>query len=190
MRVRLAVKRPPVYNLVRSNFSWPDHIARTFVTAALITWLKPGTIADPACGDASILDAAYRLNPFSLAYLSDISAPQMKSLNPIFDHRSFTGDVYEGMAQFDHVDLIVLTEILEHLEDPDALLRLARFKGTSLIVSSPIGDPEHGLNEEHLWAWDEIGYEEMLRGAQWTPVAKTLLTFPGINGNSQIWVAQ
>jgi hypothetical protein len=83
-----------------------------------------------------------------------------------------------------------LTEILEHVVDPDLLLRLARRKSDVLVASSPIGDPECGRNHEHLWAWDESDYQAMLETEGWIPFAKAVLTYPGSPWSSQIWLAR
>lgn len=190
MRQRLGVESPPVYNAVRSNFAWTNHAARALVTGGLIAWAAPETICDPACGDASILEAAYRLRPFKHAHLADASAPQVQSLATSFSFSSNCQDLLLTLEGPPHFDMVVLTEILEHLPDPDAALRLARQKADMLVASSPIGDPEHGGNHEHLWAWDEDGYGEMLREAGWSEVLRSTITMPGVNGNAQIWVCR
>ena len=190
MRQRLAVETPPVYDAVRSNLTWANHAARTLVTGGLIAWAAPDTLCDPACGDASIEEAAYRLRPFTFAHLADISGAQIQSLMPNFPCATNRQDAFTTLKDPRHFDMVVLTEILEHLVDPDAALRLARQKATMLVASSPIGDPEHGGNHEHLWAWDEEGYGEMLRETGWTEVLRSTVTLPGVNGNAQIWVCR
>lgn len=194
MRQRLAVEHPPEYFAIRDNFEWADHAARTLVTAGLVAWLAPDFIWDPACGDASILEAAYKLRPFQQAFLGDISIPQIEALKVSFPHQKSVMDLTKDREIFVAAtfknNCLVLTEVLEHLEDPDGVLRQAREAFSSLVASSPIGDPELGRNHEHLWAWDEEGYEEMLRGAGWNPIAKSTVMLPGVAGNSQIWVAR
>lgn len=192
MRQRLAVDHPPEYTAVRNNFWWPDHAARTFLTAGLVAWLAPDVICDPACGDASILEAAYRLRPFKRADLSDISAPQIAALNPSFPHTKKVEEIEAVLSSADVTDTacVLLTEILEHMPHPDGVLRLARARWPALIASVPIGDPEHGDNREHLWSWDEPSFDAELREAGWNPVAVTTVQLLGIGGNSQIWVAR
>jgi hypothetical protein len=190
LRQRLAVAGPPEYNGIRDNLAWANHAARTLVTGGLIAWAAPDTLCDPACGDASILEAAFRLRPFGSASLADISALQVDSLAPSFPHTRKRAELMTTLDMLDRVDMIVLTEILEHLVDPDATLRLARQKAGMLVASSPIGDPENGGNIEHLWAWDENGYGEMLKEAGWEEVLRSTVTMPGINGNAQIWICR
>lgn len=189
MRTRLA-EHAPEYNAVRSNFAWPDHAIRTFLTGGLVASQGPETVLDPACGDASILAAAYAAKPFRESLLCDISGPQIAALSPSFPHQKHQMDIYEALTAFKHVDMVVMTETLEHLEAPDQALRLARATADILVASSPIGDPEHGGNHEHLWAWDEEGYQEMIEAAGWRTTIKTVLTYPGLPWNSQIWVAR
>lgn len=189
MRRRLA-EHAPVYAAVRDNFAWQDHAMRALMTGGIIATIAPETILDPACGDASILEAAFRHRPFTKAYLYDVSIPQVKHLRPTFPCETHQGDIMDVLATDGQVDMIVLTEILEHLEDPDRALRLARLKADFVVASSPIGDPEDGRNHEHLWAWDEADYEEMIRDAGWTPIVKVIVTYPGQPWNTQIWVGR
>lgn len=191
MRERLGVATPPVYDSVRDNFTWSNHAARALVTGSLIAWAAPEYICDPACGDASILEAAYQIRQFKHATLADISGPQIESLRPTFPATWEVGDLNDVIADTPTSwDCVVLTEVLEHLEDPDATLGLARKHSQMLVASSPIGDPEHGGNHEHLWAWDEDGYGQMLSEAGWTEILRTTITMPNINGNAQIWVCR
>lgn len=192
MRQRLAIEQPPGYQGARNNFILADHAARTFVTGGVIAWLAPQTIWDPACGDASILEVSYRLWPFEFAILNDLSQAQIDAINPSFPHRRAQGEITDvfASASDDSVDCIVLTEILEHLVDPDAVLREARKHALALVASAPIGDPELGTNPEHLWAWDISGFAEMLKDAGWNPVLSTTIELHGVSGNSQIWVAR
>ena len=177
MRWRLDGDPNHNYQVERHNSVWSDHVLRTQVTAGMVAWLRPTTIADPACGDASILNATYQLHPFEYAYLSDISQPNIRALHVAFAHKAWVGDVFNAIEMLEgHVDVIVLTEILEHLEDPDALLRLARTKARALVASSPIA--EQGGNPEHLWGWDLDGYQTMITEAGWQVISGITIQCP------------
>jgi SAM-dependent methyltransferase len=189
MRIRLA-EQAPDYTGTRDNFASSDHAMRTMVTAGMMATIAPRTVLDPACGDASVLEVLYKLRPFDMGYLVDISQLQIDVITPSFPHEKRRGDLYDALDNSARVDFIVLTEVLEHLEEPERALRLARLRGDLLIASSPIGDPEDGRNHEHLWAWDEAGYGEMLESEGWVPFAKSILTYPGSPWNSQIWMAR
>lgn len=179
------------YQVVRSNDSWPDHQARALVTAALIAWLKPTSVLDPACGDGSIVRIANDLHQIDLVTLADISEPNMDVIE------EWAPEIWElGLGDIQTIlgsnrpmaDVVVLTEILEHLGDPDAILRLARQKATRLVASSPEMRPgQIDSNPEHLWQFDGQGFEEMLVSAGWTALNKTHLTFRS-EYDFQIWI--
>ena len=179
MRRERLRERPDVdYQVVRSNDRWADHRERLLVTAGMIAWLRPETILDPACGDGSVLAAAYALAPFRLATLSDISVPGIASLHLAFPYQASVRPIEEALVGSSPVELVVLTEILEHLDDPDAVLRLARERARHLVASSPL-DERTQNNPEHLWAWDTEGYSAMLEAAGWRITSSVILDWPG-----------
>lgn len=191
MRERLAHRPDFDYQVQRSNFVWRDHVERLLVTGSVIAWLGPDTVCDPACGDASVLEAAYRQRPFRTAFLGDISGPNIDALDPSFPVASaLCAPADEMLATLaSPVDCIVLTEILEHLEDPDALLRLARAKGKMLVASSPCNEAADSDNAEHLWRFDIDGYAGMLIEAGWTITSLNVLSWPNYPYQFQIWSA-
>ena len=192
MRTRLSGRGSVDYQVTRTNEEWPDHVLRTLVTGSHIAWLKPMSVLDPACGDGSIVKAAAQLYPFSKALLNDISRPNIRalSLNPHWE--ADTADVYDALCNQpdDSWDVVVLTEILEHLDDPDAVLRQAKRVGLQLVASSPEMRPEQvDNNGEHLWMFDGDGYRQMLVDSGWNPYQKSFLGFPLLKYDFQIWVA-
>lgn len=67
-------------------------------------------------------------------------------------------------------DLFVCCETLEHLWDPDLLLRRARERFSFLVASVPIWErAEQEQNGEHYWAFDREGAEAMFADAGWEP---------------------
>lgn len=174
------------YQVARSNDEWPIHRLRTKITGGIIAWQAPRTVCDPACGDASLLEAAHALHPIERAYLGDISLANITNLQVSFPHERFTRDAMQTLLEIPHVDLILLTEFLEHVEDPDAYLRQAREKADMLVASSPLD--EKGGNPEHLWGWDAGGYQQMLMDSGWRPESGTLLTLSGFT--FQIYTAR
>ena len=179
------------YQVVRSNRTWNDHIFRTYATGAAVAWLAPRTVCDPACGDASIVNAAHSLREIEKAYLSDISAPMIAALWGTETHgyeaALNVGPALESMRE---ADVMILTEVLEHLEDPDELLREARKYAPALVASSPLNEFEAHGNHEHVWGWDRDGYREMLVAAGWDPIAYQELSFFPPFYTFQLWVCR
>lgn len=62
-------------------------------------------------------------------------------------------------------DVAVATEMLEHLVDPAAFLARIRQNCRFLVVSSPWDETGERHYEFHLWAWDTVGYEELISRA-------------------------
>lgn len=163
---------------------WPDHLLRVPSTAAAVSWFEPETIGDPACGDASVVLTADRLNGIRHAYLGDRSGPQVEDLarREVEEAWPFPTTLSQGlmvdtMLGWPQLDLMVLTECLEHVEDPDAVLRMAAARAKHLVASSPLGETFGDNNPFHVWAWDEAGYRKMIEDAGWRVVSLTTLSF-------------
>lgn len=191
MRLRIPRERPVNYQLPRDNAVWPDHRLRTRVTAEIIAWLGADTVCDPAAGDGSILAAAHELRPFTRVVAGDISEPNRAKLA----EKDWIGTVVHGAAEdvisASVVDLVVLTEFLEHVPDPVSILRMARQKAKRLVASSPVwsGPTFVDRNEEHLWMFTAQGFEDMLVDAGWRPEVMVPLYFES-EYDFQIWVAR
>lgn len=200
MRTLLDRKFAVDYQVERSNDRWADHQLRTLVTGATIAWLQPDSVFDPACGDGSIVAAADRVRPIGHAFLADVSEPNIDRL--VRDRR--TGWQYAiasietfidlpnqiGSAFYGDVDVIVLTEILEHLVNPDVILAQAKQKARHLVASSPEMRPgQVDGNPEHIWMFDADGYREMLEAAGWQVVQHTTLRFNS-DYDFGIWVCR
>ena len=178
------------YQVVRSNWQWSDHILRTYATAGMLSWLMPETVCDPACGDGSVVIKANELREIGKAYLSDISAPSIAllKLQPLrFDSEISIGPAMENLHD---VDAVVLTEILEHLEDPSELLGAVRRHSRFLVASSPLDERVIGGNPEHVWGWTKAEYREMLVFNGWMPIAYQELSVRPHAYTFQLWACQ
>ncbi len=145
MRLRLPNRNAEFdYQVARDNHVWPDHRLRVQITAALLAWGRPVTVIDPAAGDGSIVAAAHRIHAIDGVYLSDISKPNFYRLGAELrdqfppNFKAACQTIEEALSGPDHFDAVVLTEILEHVEDPVSILKLARAKADMLIASSPV----------------------------------------------------
>lgn len=179
MRIRLRETADfnALYTNIYDHTRWNDHKVRVRVTAGMAAWFSNiNTVADLSCGDAAIVQFISQITPLERTYLGDYVSGY-----------EFTGPIEQTIDQIPHVDLFVLSETLEHLHDPDLVLKKIREKTTYLILSTP--DGETGTdNPEHLWGWDTQEIESMLRFAGFTPNCFVSLSFP-INPyyTFQIW---
>ena len=191
MRTYLGPKPPVDYEVLRDNTRWSDHVLRAHVTAGIIAALHPVSVIDPACGDASIVRLADRLSPIARITLGDVSGKNVENARLVLPGARVVRDdaVWLVRKSAKH-DMIVLTEILEHLEDPDELLKEARQKADFLVASSPVmRSDQKDENPEHLWMFSAEGYEFMLKEADWT-VASWTVIYPGAEYDFGIWVCR
>jgi hypothetical protein len=111
--------------------------------------------ADLSAGDGAIINAV----KCETKYIGDL-VPQ----HPI------CGLIEDTIKDIPYVDLFILTETLEHLEDPAGLLRKLRNKTSRILISTPLNEDER-FNPEHLWVWDKEGVEQMLVDTSFSPAA-------------------
>jgi len=143
---------------------WPEHQLRTDITVALGRSRFPERmlIIDPAAGAGR---AALELAAGAAAITGDIS-PDARVDYPATTALDLLEHLY-GLG--DRLSTVVLLgEILEHVEDPAALLAAAHRVANGLILSTPLDEPA-GVNPEHVWRWDRAGILELLAGAGWEP---------------------
>lgn len=140
-----------IYAVPHDHTQWVDHRLRVAMTVLVARSVDRGatTGADLSCGDGAILRA---LN-LRERHFGDY-AP---------GHR-YTGPVEKTLAEIPDVHLFVCTETLEHLDDPDGVLKQVRDKTQRLVLSTPV-DAWDDTNLEHYWAWDREAVEAMLTGA-------------------------
>lgn len=186
MRIRLRPMPTPdelatMYAQPHDHTKWTDHLFRVAVTSALAHHILPtgGTVADLSCGDGAI---ARRLGHSHNArvILGDF-APGYEICGPL----------EETLHQLDRVDLYVCSETIEHLDDPDMVLRLIRAKTDKLLLSTPDGETDT-RNPEHVWGWDAEAVEKMLRDAGFIPEIHTTLDLRPAGGpySFQIWACR
>lgn len=85
---------------------------------------------------------------------------------------------------FEVGDLVIITEMLEHLADPHGFLAsLPRPK--VILASSPGRETKDGRHDHtHVWAWDEDGYRTMFEKAGFEVIHQEMV------GNFQVLVAR
>jgi hypothetical protein len=151
-----------LYAVPHDHLGWEDHVFRVDVTSALAHHLLPqgGRVADLSCGNALI---ARRLRDSHGATLV------LGDFAPGYQH---CGPIEETVELIDPVDLFVCSETVEHLDNPDAVLRQIRAKTDRLLLSTPDGEDDDA-NPEHIWGWDAEATEKMLRDAGFQPDVHT-----------------
>jgi hypothetical protein len=144
-----------LYRIPHDHTRWPVHKVRVVLTAQMARVLTSSARsgADLSCGDGTVLRAL----DLPRAYYGDIA--------PGYE---LTGPIERTVEQIPDVDLFICCETVEHLDDPDTVVKAIRSKAQHLVLSTPV-DAWQDSNTEHYWAWDRPAVEEMLRGAGWDP---------------------
>lgn len=169
---------PEQYNHTR----WPDHIQRVQATLDFIHAMTVSgqrrIVADLSCGDAEI---AKRIEGTKLLLLGDYVAN---------DAYPYHGGIEHTIDLLGYVDLFVLSETLEHIDNPRALLTAIRKHASYLVLTTPMDEQDDG-NPEHYWGWDDDGVRELLQGTGWRPTNYMLFTPTGPQTyySYQMWLA-
>lgn len=141
-----------MYATPHDHRKWGDHIVRVDHTiAAGLKLCGPGidSAADLSCGNGAILDAM----PATSKHYGDLAAGYR-----------YTGPLDETLLQIPDVDLYICTETIEHLWEPEPILKTIAGKARLLLLSTPVDAWNEG-NVEHYWAWDREAVEDMLTTA-------------------------
>lgn len=150
-----------LYPVPHDHTRWPDHIVRVDQTIALARDLAPDAkvIADLSCGDAAI---ARELAGAAAAHGEQVQL----ILGDYAPGYEITGPIEETLTQVKRADLWIISETVEHLDDPDGVLAGIRYRSDALVLSTPLSEFEP-VNPEHYWGWDHDGVRDLLIGAGW-----------------------
>lgn len=169
-----------IYDHMYDHVKWPEHMTRVnWTVSRLNRWIalqRPEIkkVVDLSCGDGAILNGVIASEKeygdiVSAHHLTMISRPAEESVKLI------TGD------------LLICSETLEHLDDPDAFLVDASQNFRYVAITTPLGEM-NDYNWEHYWGWDLIGVNDMLQATQWYPLVEE--TLPLDHYTYQFWIAR
>jgi hypothetical protein len=171
-----------VYPQQYDHTQWPDHIQRVQATLdfihAMTTSSQRRIVADLSCGDAEI---AKRVEGTKLLLLGDYVEN---------DAYAYHGRIEDTVRLLGYVDLFILSETLEHIDDPHRLLVDIRERAAYLVLTTPLDEQDAG-NPEHYWGWDEMGILDILEQAGWKPREHMIFvpTGPQPYYSYQMWLA-
>lgn len=135
---------------------WDDHVRRVGATIdfalSMLDGHVPAVAADLSCGDGVILDAI----PAGRRIYGDLVSTH---------HLDVVGPIETTIRTIGPVDLLVHTETLEHLDDPDSILAAICETAHMLLLSTPVNAWNDDSNVEHYWAWDSDAVNEMIMAA-------------------------
>lgn len=185
-RIRLRDARPEgeaayyarVYPDGYRHDSWPDHVERVKASADMIERYagQIRTAADLSCGDGALLNMiSRRLTRAVLGDLNGVPTSAVTGCRAQVLETIGTAALPDSLKHLEPVDLFILSETLEHMDNPDALL--ARLIGVSryLFLSTPVSESVDSGNLEHYWSWGITDVYDMLHAAGWEPLDQRTL---------------
>jgi trans-aconitate methyltransferase len=133
-----------------------------------MTDFVPLTVSDLGCGDGGLLSLLKGSPDLGQCWGYDF-APANAAGWTERGVQAYARDVFGAdWSETALGDVVVMTEVLEHLADPHGVLRRLLLRGVKqLVCSSPWNESPASHSPEHAWAWDAQGYRDMLNGAGW-----------------------
>lgn len=132
---------------------------------------QPTWIVDLGCGDGGLLSLLKRMLNQDLVTLNGYDFQPSNATG--WSERGVNAWSLDFVSYWDQVisaDLYVMTEVLEHLEDPYQMLTNVHERGAAVVCSSPWVEGPGNIDGSHNWAWDVAGYNEMLVKTGFVPV--------------------
>ena len=140
--------------------------------------LKIGKVLDVGCGEGFTLDKFEKEKIGKSLFGIDYSNDALRLGAKIYPHLNLKkGDIYKIDSPDNTYDLVLATEVLEHLEHPEkGLDELIRVSRKYVLISVP-NEPffilanfvrgkylkSFGNHPEHINHWTFIGFEKMLK---------------------------
>lgn len=172
-----------IYRKPHDHRRWWDHFVRVEQTYSLGKFANiqnhPGPVTDLSCGNGSIAKAL-AAHHGKRALLGDF-APGFEIQGPI-------EETIKTLQE--NASLFILSETIEHLDQPALVLGQVRERADSLILSTPISEGKHHASDnlEHYWGWDVEAIASMLADSRWHPRLQVDLNIPGHTYDYQIWL--
>lgn len=181
---------PELYRRPYVHDRWPDHIQRIRATIDfgwIMVPLVPRTIADLSCGDGAI--ARGLAERYAAEYGEVVPRPRL-TLGDVTEGWTVRGPIERTIREIDRVDLLICSETVEHLDDPDAVLRDAAGVADWILLTTPVAEWDGASNPEHLWGWNVAAVRELLGSTGWHPIASIVYTPSAVDFYTfQFWVA-
>lgn len=144
-----------------------NHRDRLLRTAEIVKELLEDhcdSVVDIGCGDGGLLSLlgdthawGYDLSPAAVQAAREVRGVDARLL-----------DLINQPVQW--ADITVITEVLEHLEDPHSFVRRIAENSKVVVASSPVYETGEYHYEFHTWAWDWDGYHNLIARAGFTVI--------------------
>lgn len=151
-----------------------ERLLRTLADVGFVLDLdkESRTVSDLGCGNGGFLHELSLKYPLIKAWGYDLSPLAVEDGREKYGADARLKDFVNEDVEFG--DVVVLTEVLEHLVDPPGLLRRIRGKSRWIVASCPSEENEKQHYEFHLWAWTPDSWRRMFEREGYVPVCHYL----------------
>lgn len=138
------------------------HHGRMAKALEFIRLTGQGQIVDLGCGDGGLLAQLGDLDAWGYDFTpANIAGCLERGV------RAWNLDVFANLDKVRWAPVVVLTEVLEHVDSPRTVLRKAAKHSRFIVASSPNGETKGNHLDCHQWGWDMPGYADMFEQCGW-----------------------
>jgi 2-polyprenyl-3-methyl-5-hydroxy-6-metoxy-1,4-benzoquinol methylase len=153
------------YNKVWGARSFEIDYSQPMREGYLVGKFKGGRFLDLGCGISTPSHLATQKS--KEVWAMDFSDKLIESLRYRFTNINYvTGDVRDIPFKNNFFDYIVMGEFLEHMEEPDKIIKIAvdlLKDGGIIAISVPYNAGDKFSIDEHIWSFSEKELEELLK---------------------------
>lgn len=137
--------------------SW--QCGRLYMAAKFIRSVNPSSVVDLGCGDGGLLSLIKDIPSWGYDFCPANSEGWIER-----GVRGEHADVFNTDFEPTWGELVVVTEVLEHLADPHKVVEWIARNAKYIVASSPADEVPGGDNSDgcHVWSWDWDGYAELI----------------------------
>jgi 2-polyprenyl-3-methyl-5-hydroxy-6-metoxy-1,4-benzoquinol methylase len=144
-----------------AEYLGPERLAFYDEVAEACARFEPRRVIDVGCGTGHLLAALLLLRPeIEVVVGVDLAEAAIRRLHEVVpDARGYVASVYDLDLGGEQFDLVLATEVLEHLDRPGEALEALRTlcaAGGRLVVTVPDGARDDWEGHVNFWAADEF----------------------------------
>jgi SAM-dependent methyltransferase len=122
--------------------------------------VKPNTICEIGCGAGGILAELQKVLPDHITYTGYDISPQAHTLSARFSNPKCQFIIGDAFADRSHYDLVLVMDVIEHVEDYFSFLRHTRQKGKWKLYHIPLDAYVSGILRGNN-SWHSAGHLHM-----------------------------
>ncbi len=155
------------------HINQPHHMGRLYNAYSLLEEIMAQeeikTIADFGCGNGGLMRKIKENFPSVEIWGYDLAPSNVEDALSKGSDVTLKDFVIESDLKYSQV--VICTEVLEHLVDPDAFLKKLLDNGVKYVIaSSPNYETPTSHEEYHLWVFQGNSYAEMFEQVGWEVV--------------------